>query len=260
MLTQKTALITGSTSGIGRGVALALAAKGVRIMINGFGDTADIEALVAELSTLSGSQALYSSADMSQPDEIEKMMANAQAEFGHIDILINNAGIQFVAPIEEFPTDKWDQIIAINMSSAFHTTKAVVAGMKARGWGRIINIASAHSLIASPYKAAYVTAKHGIAGLTKTVALETALTGVTVNAVSPGYVRTPLAEAQIPATAKARGISEDDVVQNVMLARQPIKRFVEIDEVAGTVVFLCSDAACSITGANLTVDGGWTAG
>jgi len=260
MLTQKTALITGSTSGIGRGIALALAAKGARVMINGFGDAADIDTLVAELSTLSGSQALYSSADMSQPDEIAKMMTDAQAEFGHIDILINNAGIQFVAPIEEFPTDKWDQIIAINMSSAFHTTKAVVAGMKTRGWGRIINIASAHSLVASPYKAAYVTAKHGIAGLTKTVALETALTGVTVNAVSPGYVRTPLAEAQIPATAKARGISEDDVVQNVMLARQPIKRFVEIDEVAGTVVFLCSDAACSITGANLTVDGGWTAG
>ena len=259
MLTGRNAVITGSTSGIGRGIALNLAASGVRVMINGFGHEAEIAGLLDELEKLSGKKPIYSAADMSDPAQIEDMMHLAENELGGIDIMMNNAGIQFVSPIEDFPTDKWNQIIAINLSSAFHTTKAVVTGMKSRGWGRIINLASAHSLVASPYKSAYVAAKHGIAGLTKTVALETAEFGVTVNAVSPGYVLTPLVEAQIPATAKTRGISEEDVIQTVMLANQPTRKFVEIDDVAATVAFLCSDAAKGITGSNITVDGGWTA-
>jgi 3-hydroxybutyrate dehydrogenase len=259
MLSKRNAIITGSTSGIGRGIALKLATDGARVMINGFGEKADIDALLAELETLSGHPPLYSDADMSDPAQIEAMIKRAEAEMGDIDILVNNAGIQFVSPIEDFPTDKWNQIIAINLNSAFHTSKALVAGMKARGWGRIINLASAHSLVASPYKSAYVAAKHGLAGLTKTVALEVAEFGVTVNAVSPGYVLTPLVEAQIPATAKARGISEDEVVQTVMLANQPIKKFVELEDVAATVAYLCSDAAKGITGSNISIDGGWTA-
>lgn len=259
MITGHNAIITGATSGIGRGIALRLAADGARIMINGFGEDADIADLMTELEKLSGKKPLYSPADMSDPAQIETMMQLAETEMGGVDILMNNAGIQFVSPIEEFPTDKWNQIIAINLSSAFHTTKAVIPGMKSRGWGRIINLASAHSLVASPYKSAYVAAKHGIAGLTKTVALEVAEFGVTVNAVSPGYVLTPLVEAQIPATAKARGISEDEVIQTVMLANQPTRKFVEVDDVAATVAFLCSDAAKGITGSNMTVDGGWTA-
>jgi len=259
MLKGKSALITGSTSGIGRGIAEALADVGVNIMLNGFGDEAEIEALRADLEMRSGGKALYSAADMTKPEQIEAMVADATAAFGGVDILVNNAGIQFVSPIEEFPTDKWDAIIAINLTSAYHTTKHTLAGMKARGWGRIINLASAHSLVASPYKAAYVAAKHGIAGLTKTVALECAEDGVTVNAVSPGYVLTPLVAAQIPGTAKARGITEDEVKRDVLLAAQPTKKFVGIDEVAGTVVFLCGDAAAGITGSNLSIDGGWTA-
>ena len=257
MIAGRNAVITGSTSGIGRGIALKLASKGARVMINGFGDEADIAKLLTELEKLSGKKPIYSPANMSDPEQIEAMMQLAENELGGVDIMMNNAGIQFVSPIENFPTDKWNQIIAINLNSAFHTTKAVIAGMKARGWGRIINLASAHSLVASPYKSAYVAAKHGIAGLTKTVALEVAEFGITVNAVSPGYVLTPLVEAQIPATAKARGISEKDVIQTVMLSNQPTRKFVEIDDVAETVAFLCSDAAKSITGSNLTVDSGW---
>jgi 3-hydroxybutyrate dehydrogenase len=258
-LAGRNAVITGSTSGIGRGIALKLASDGVRVMINGFGAEVDIADLLAELEKLSGKKPIYSPADMSDPAQINTMMKLAESELGGVDIMMNNAGIQFVSPIEDFPTDKWDRIIAINLNSAFHTTKAVIAGMKSRGWGRIINLASAHSLVASPYKSAYVAAKHGIVGLTKTVALEVAEFGVTVNAVSPGYVLTPLVEAQIPATAKARGISEDDVMRDVMLAPQPIKKFVEIEDVATTVAFLCSDAAKGITGSNMTIDGGWTA-
>lgn len=259
MVAGRNAVITGSTSGIGRGIALKLASEGARVMINGFGDQADIQNLLKELEKLSGKKPIYSDADMSDPVQIEAMMKLAESELGGVDIMMNNAGIQFVSPIEDFPTDKWNQIIAINLSSAFHTSKAVVAGMKARGWGRIVNLASAHSLVASPYKSAYVAAKHGIAGLTKTVALEVAEYGVTVNAVSPGYVLTPLVEKQIPDTAKARGISEEDVVQTVMLANQPIKKFVEIDDVAATVAYLCTDAAKGITGTNISIDGGWTA-
>ncbi len=259
MLTNRNAIITGSTSGIGRGIALKLATDGARIMINGFGDRADIDALLSELEQLSAKPALYCDADMTKPAEIEAMVKRAEAEMGSVDILVNNAGIQFVSPIEDFPTEKWDQIIAINLTSAFHTTKAAIPGMKARGWGRIVNIASAHSLVASPFKAAYIAAKHGIAGLTKTVALETAENGITVNAVSPGYVLTPLVEAQIPATAKARGISEDAVKRDVMLAPQPIKKFVDVEDVAATVAYLCSDSAKAITGTNISIDGGWTA-
>lgn len=258
-LKGKSALVTGSTSGIGRAIAQALADQGANVMLNGFGDAAEIESLRVDLADRSGGAALYSPADMTKPDEIAEMVAQTEAAFGAVDILVNNAGIQFVSPIEDFPTDKWNRIIAINLTSAFHTTKHVLGGMKTRGWGRIINLASAHSLVASPYKAAYVAAKHGIAGLTKTVALECAEDGVTVNAVSPGYVLTPLVQAQIPDTAKARNMTEDEVKREVILAAQPTKKFVGLDEVAATVVFLCSDAARGTTGANLSIDGGWTA-
>ncbi|KAB7610260.1 3-hydroxybutyrate dehydrogenase [Amylibacter sp. SFDW26] len=259
MLTGRTAVITGSTSGIGRGIALKLAAEGAQIMINGFGDKADIDALIAELEKLSGKRAFYSDADMTDPDQIAEMIKMADAKMGGVDILMNNAGIQHVSPVEDFPADKWEQIIAINLSSAFYTTKAVITGMKSRGWGRIINLASAHSLVASPYKSAYVAAKHGIAGLTKTVALEAAEFGVTVNAVSPGYVLTPLVQAQIDAVAKDRGISEDEAKLEGFLAKHPNKDFIEVDDVAATVVYLCSDAAKGITGTNISMDGGWTA-
>ncbi|MCB1367728.1 MAG: 3-hydroxybutyrate dehydrogenase [Rhodobacteraceae bacterium] len=259
MLKGKSALVTGSTSGIGRGIAEALADQGVNVMLNGFGDAGEIETLRADLQARSGGMALYSAADMTRPAEIADMVRDAEAAFGDIDILVNNAGIQFVSPIEDFPDDKWDAIIAINLTSAFHTIKHIVPGMKTRGWGRVINLASAHSLVASPFKAAYVAAKHGIAGLTKTVALECAEAGITVNAISPGYVLTPLVQAQIPDTARARGITEDEVKRDVLLAAQPTKKFVGIDEVAGTALFLCSDAAANITGANISIDGGWTA-
>ncbi len=259
MLTGRTAVITGSTSGIGRGIALKLADEGVQIMINGFGDKTEIDALLTELEKRSGKKAFYSGADMTKPDQIEEMIKTAETELGGVDILMNNAGVQHVSPIEEFPADKWEQIIAINLSSAFYTTKAVITGMKSRGWGRIINLASAHSLVASPYKSAYVAAKHGIAGLTKTVALESAEFGVTVNAVSPGYVLTPLVQAQIDAVAKDRGISEDEAKLEGFLAKHPNKDFIEVDDVAATVVYLCSDAAKGITGTNISMDGGWTA-
>jgi 3-hydroxybutyrate dehydrogenase len=259
MLQGKSAVVTGSTSGIGLAFARALAKEGANVMINGFGDKAAIEAERAGIEKEFGVKAVYSPADMSKPAEIADMIKTAERTFGGIHILVNNAGIQHVAPIEEFPIEKWDQIIAINLSAAFHTIRAAVPGMKARKWGRIINTASAHSLVASPFKSAYVTAKHGLAGLTKTVALELATFGVTANCISPGYVWTPLVEKQIPDTAKARHMTEEQVKRDVILAAQPTKQFVTVEEVAALAVFLCSDAAAQITGANLPIDGGWTA-
>jgi 3-hydroxybutyrate dehydrogenase len=259
MLKGKSALVTGSTSGIGLAIARALAAEGANVTINGFGDAAAIEKERSGIEKDFGVKAVYSPADMTKPAEIADMVKTAETTFGTLDVLVNNAGIQYVAPIEEFPIEKWDQIISINLSAAFHAMRAAVPGMKARKWGRIISTASAHSLVASPFKSAYVTAKHGIAGLTKTVALETATFGVTVNCVSPGYVWTPLVEKQIPDTAKARGITEEQVKRDVILAAHPTKEFVTVEEVASLFVYLCSDAAKAITGANLSIDGGWTA-
>jgi len=259
MLQGKTALVTGSTSGIGLGIAEALAAQGADIVLNGFGDPAEIERLRAGLAERHGVRVAYDGADMSRAEAIERMMKVALADFGAVDILVNNAGIQHVAPVEEFPVAKWDAILAINLSAAFHTTRLALPAMKKRGWGRIINIASAHALVASPYKAAYVAAKHGIAGLTKTVALEVAEQGITVNALCPGYVWTPLVQKQIPDTAKARGITEEQVKRDVLLAAQPTKKFVAVEEVAAFTAFLASDAAASITGTVLPIDGGWTA-
>jgi 3-hydroxybutyrate dehydrogenase len=259
MLKGKTALVTGSTSGIGLGIASRLAAQGANIVLNGFGDAAQIESLRRELAAKSRVDVVYDGADMTRPEAIAAMVADAVKRFGAVDILVNNAGIQHVAPVDEFPVDKWDAIIAINLSSAFHTTRAALPTMKKKGWGRIVNIASAHALVASPYKSAYVSAKHGLAGLTKTVALEVAQQGITVNAICPGYVRTPLVERQIPDQAKARGISEEAVVRDVILAAQPTKQFVKLEEVSGLAAFLCSDDAASITGALVSIDGGWTA-
>ena len=258
-LAGKTALVTGSTSGIGQGIAERLASLGANIVLNGMGDAAAIEALRAGLERKNEVKVRYDPADMTQPATIEAMFSKALGEFGKIDILVNNAGIQHVAPIDEFPVDKWNAIIAINLTSAFHTTRLAIPAMKKAGWGRVINIASAHALVASPYKSAYVAAKHGIAGLTKTVALEVAQQGITVNAICPGYVRTQLVERQIPDTAKARGITEEQVVRDVLLAAQPTKRFVGITEVAAYCAFLCSDESASITGALLSIDGGWSA-
>jgi 3-hydroxybutyrate dehydrogenase len=259
MLKGKTALVTGSTSGIGLAIARALASEGANVTINGFGDQAAIEKERSGIEKEFGVNALYSGADMSKAAAIAEMVRTTQQAFGFLDVLVNNAGIQHVAPIEEFPVEKWDQIIAINLSSAFHTIRAALPGMKARKWGRIINTASAHSLVASPFKVAYVSAKHGLAGLTKTVALEVATMGITVNAISPGYVWTPLVEKQIPDTMKARGLTEEQVKRDVLLAAQPTKEFVTVDEVASLALYLCSDAAKSITGANISIDGGWTA-
>ena len=253
------AIITGSTSGIGLGVANAFAGAGWNVMLNGFGDAAEIEAIRAGFEERHGVKALYSGADMTKPAEIAAMTEEANTEFGQVDILVNNAGIQHVSPVEEFPENKWDAIIAINLSSAFHTTKAVFAGMKQRKFGRIINIASAHGLVASPFKSAYVAAKHGIVGFTKTIALEGAEHGVTCNAICPGYVKTPLVEKQIPDTAKARGMSEEEVIQKVILEAQPTKQFVTVEQVGAMAVFLCSDNAAQITGAALQIDGGWVA-
>ena len=259
MLKGKTALITGSTSGIGLGVAEGFAAEGVNLVINGFGDAGEIETIRAGLASRFGVKVIYDGADMSKPDQIEAMMKRAAAEFGGVDILINNAGIQHVCPVDEFPAAKWDAIIAINLSSAFHTTRLAIPYMKSKGWGRIINVASAHALVASPFKSAYVASKHGIMGFTKTVALEVAERGITCNAICPGYVLTPLVEKQIPDTAKARGITEEQVKRDVLLAAQPTKQFVTVEQVAGTAIFLCSDSAASITGTNISVEGGWTA-
>ncbi|WP_299555411.1 3-hydroxybutyrate dehydrogenase [uncultured Tateyamaria sp.] len=255
----RTAIITGSTSGIGLGIAEAFAAQGFNIMLNGFGDANEIEATRADLDAKSAGTVAYHGADMTKPDQIADLVATTEAQFGAVDILVNNAGIQHVAPVEEFPLDKWDAIIAINMSSAFHTIRAALPGMKERGFGRIINVASAHGLVASPYKSAYVTAKHGIVGLTKTVALEAAQHGVTVNAVCPGYVLTPLVEGQIPDTAKARGITEEEVKRDVLLAAQPTKEFVTVEQLGAVCTFLSSEAAASVTGIAMPVDGGWVA-
>lgn len=259
MIQGKNAIVTGSTSGIGLGMAKALCGAGVNVMLNGFGDADEIERTRSELAREHDVEVAYHGADMTKPDEIADLVATTRQKFGSVDILINNAGIQHVSPIEDFPVEKWDAIIAINLSSSFHTIRHVFAEMKERGWGRIINLASAHALVASPFKSAYVAAKHGIYGLTKTVALEGAQHGVTVNAICPGYVLTPLVEKQIPDTAKARGITEEEVKRDVLLAAQPTKQFVSVEQIGELAVFLCSDAAASITGAALPIDGGWTA-
>ncbi|ODU20011.1 MAG: 3-hydroxybutyrate dehydrogenase [Sphingomonas sp. SCN 67-18] len=257
-LKGKSAIVTGSTSGIGLAYARLLAAEGAHVMINGFGDAGEIEKERAALEAASG-KALYSDADMTDGDAIGRMVAECRDKLGGPDIVISNAGIQHVAPVEEFPVDKWNAIIAINLSSTFHLMHHAVPLMKQAKWGRIITTASAHSLVASPNKAAYVAAKHGIAGLTKTVALETATYGITVNCISPGYVWTPLVEKQIPDTMKARGMTREQVMNDVLLDAQPTKAFVTVDQVAALALFLCRDEAQSITGANLSVDGGWTA-
>jgi 3-hydroxybutyrate dehydrogenase len=248
-LTGKTALVTGSTSGIGLAIARALAGEGAKLILNGFGDPAEIETLRAELG------AGYSDADLTKAEAIEAMMAEA----GPVDILVNNAGTQHVAPVDQFPVDKWNLIIALNLTAAFHTTRLAVPAMRAKGWGRIISTASAHSLVASPNKSAYVAAKHGIAGFTKTVALETATDGITVNCISPGYVWTPLVEGQIPDQMASRHLTREQVMNDVLLAAQPTKKFVTVDQVASLALYLCRDEAASITGANLSMDGGWTA-
>ena len=259
MAKRRSAIITGSTSGIGLGIAKRFAAEGYDIVLNGLGKAAEVEATRSELESASAGTVLFHGADMTKPDEIADMVAAAEKAFGGIDVLVNNAGVQHVAKIEEFPAEKWDQIIAINLTSAFHTIRAALPGMKARGSGRIVNIASAHGLVASPFKSAYVAAKHGIVGLTKTVALEVAENGITVNAICPGYVETPLVAGQIADTAKARGMSEEEVKTEVILKAQPTKEFVTVEEIAALALFLSGDAGRSITGAALAMDGGWTA-
>jgi 3-hydroxybutyrate dehydrogenase len=258
-LTGKTAVVTGSTSGIGLAIARAFAAQGANVTINGFGDKGAIEKERSGIEKEFGVKAIYSSADMTKPAEIAGMVKSAETTFGSVDVLVNNAGIQHVAPIEEFPIEKWDQIIAINLSSAFHAIRAAVPGMKTRRWGRIISTASAHSLVASPFKAAYISAKHGLAGLTKTVALELATSGITCNCISPGYVWTPLVARQIPDQMKTRNMTEEQVKRDVLLAAQPTKEFVTSEQVAALALFLCSDDAAQITGSNYSIDGGWTA-
>jgi 3-hydroxybutyrate dehydrogenase len=254
-LSGKTAVITGSNSGIGLGVAREMAKAGANIVLNSFTDRDEDHALAAEIAANFNVDVKYVAADMSKADDCRRLVVAA----GGCDILINNAGIQHVAPIEEFPTAKWDAIIAINLSSAFHTSAAAVTGMREKGWGRIINIASAHGLTASPYKSAYIAAKHGVVGLTKTIALETAQEPITCNAICPGYVLTPLVESQIPDTMKEYDMSREDVIKNVMLKRQPSKEFATVEQLGGTAVFLASDAAAQITGTTISVDGGWTA-
>jgi len=254
-LAGKTAVITGSNSGIGLGVAWEMARAGADVVLNSYTDRDEDHAIAAEIAAETGVNAKYVGADMSKGDECRRLITDA----GACDILINNAGIQHVAGVEEFPAGKWDAIIAINLSSAFHTTAAAITGMRDKGWGRIINIASAHGLTASPYKSAYVAAKHGIVGLTKTIGLETAQEPITCNAICPGYVLTPLVESQIPDTMKEYDMSREDVIKNVMLERQPSKEFATTEQMGGTAVFLCSDAAAQITGTTISVDGGWTA-
>ena len=259
MLKNKNAVVTGSTSGIGLGIAQALAQQGAHVMLNGFGDAAEIEKLRAKIADQHGVKVAYHGADVSQADEVAALIAAAESELGSVDILVNNAGIQHVSPVDEFPADKWTAIQNIILNSSFHAIKAALPGMKTRNWGRIINLVSAHGLVASPFKSAYVTAKHGQIGLTKTVALEVAETGITCNAICPGYVRTPLVEGQIEAQSKAHNLPHDQVIRDVILAAQPTKRFVEIEEVAALAIYLCSDAAKSITGTSIPIDGGWTA-
>src|SRR6202167_2419165 len=258
-LKSRSAIVTGSTSGIGLAIARALAQQGANVMINGFGEADAIERERVSISKDVSVKALYSAADMTDPQEVRGMVKEAEATFGTLDILVNNAGIQHVEPIEKFPPQIWDKIIAITLSAAFHAIAAAVPGMKARKWGRIVSTASAHSMVASPFKSAYVSAKHGLVGLTKTVALELATFGVTANCVSPGYVWTPLVESQIPDTMKARNLTREQVINDVLLAAQPTKQFVASDQVAALAVFLCSDAAAQITGSNYSIDGGWTA-
>jgi 3-hydroxybutyrate dehydrogenase len=258
-LKGRTAIVTGSTSGIGLGIAEALAGAGAGIVLNGFGDTGEIERTRSDLAAKHNVRVTYSGADMSKPAAIAAMVADAIKAHGQVDIVVNNAGIQYVAPIEEFPEAKWDAILAINLSSAFHATKAALPGMKARKWGRIINVASAHGLVASAFKSAYVAAKHGVVGLTKVTAMETAEDGITCNAICPGYVWTPLVQKQIPEQAKAHGMSEEEVIKKVLLVNQPNKRFATVEEMGALAVFLCSPGAASITGTALPVDGGWTA-
>jgi 3-hydroxybutyrate dehydrogenase len=259
ILKDKTALVTGSTSGIGLACARSFAGAGANIVLNGFATPADAEKERSAIEQDFGVKAIYSAADMSKPAEIAEMIGLAETTFDRLDVLVNNAGVQYVSPIEDFPVDKWDAIIAVNLSSAFHAIRAAVPGMKRRGWGRIITTASAHSLVASPFKSAYVAAKHGIAGLTKAVALELAQSKITCNCISPGYVWTPLVEKQIPETMKARNLSKDQVIKDVLLAAQPTKEFITVEQVASLALFLCSEAAAQITGANLAMDGGWTA-
>ncbi len=259
MLQGKTAIVTGSTSGIGLGIADAVARAGANVVLNGLGDAMEIERRRADMAARTGVKVLYSPADMSKSKAIENMVRQTAETFGSVDILVNNAGIQHVAPIEVFPEEKWDAIVAINLSSAFHATRLVLPGMKKTGWGRIINVASAHALVGSPYKAAYVAAKHGVLGLTKVTALETAEDGITCNAICPGYVKTPLVEKQIDDQARSHGIARDEVISDVLLKNQPNKRFVEVAELAALAVFLCSEAGASLTGAALPMDGGWTA-
>jgi 3-hydroxybutyrate dehydrogenase len=258
-LKGKTALVTGSTSGIGLACAKALAAEGANVVLNGFGDAGEIEALRQGMEEASGGRAIYNGADLTRAEAIEALMSQIEEELDGVDILLNNAGMQHVSPIDQFPVEKWDLMLALNLSAAFHTIRLALPGMKAKGWGRIINTASAHSLVASPNKAPYVAAKHGIAGLTKGVALEVAQTGITVNCISPGYVWTPLVENQIPDTMKARGLTREQVMNDVLLSAQPTKKFVTVDQVAAFALFLCRDEAAAITGANLSMDGGWTA-
>jgi 3-hydroxybutyrate dehydrogenase len=259
MAKGKNAIVTGSTSGIGLGIAQAFAEAGMNVILNGFGEAGEIEGIRAGIEKDHGVRVLYSGADMTKPDDIAAMVADAEGALGGVDILVNNAGIQHVASVEDFPVDRWDAIIAVNLSAAFHAIRAVVPAMKARGWGRIINLASAHGLVASPFKSAYVAAKHGVVGLTKAIALEVAENAITVNAICPAYVWTSLVERQIPDTARTRGITEAEVVETVLLAGQPTKKFVQVEEIGALSVFLCSEAAASITGAALTIDGGWTA-
>jgi len=258
LLKGKVAIITGSTSGIGLGIAKGFAAEGINVVLNGFGDAQEIEKERAALEKL-GIKCIYNAADMTKPDEVTEMIEDTVKVFGSIDILVNNAGIQHVAPVEDFAPEKWDAVIAINLSSSFHTIRAAIPHMKKQGWGRIVNLVSAHGLIASPFKSAYVTAKHGMLGLTKTIALEVAQNNITCNAICPGYVLTPLVEKQIPDTAKARGISEEEVKRDVLLAPQWTKKFVTVEQLAGTALFLCSNHAENITGTHISVDGGWTA-
>ncbi|MBH5400657.1 3-hydroxybutyrate dehydrogenase [Bradyrhizobium sp. CNPSo 4010] len=258
-LNGKTAVVTGSTSGIGLACARAFAGAGANIVLNGMGPHADIENERIRIERDFAVGAIYSPADMSKAGEVAELVALAERSFGSVDILVNNAGIQHVSPIEDFPAEKWDAVIAINLSAAFYAIRAAVPGMKKRGWGRIINTASAHSIVASPFKSAYVAAKHGVAGLTKTVALELARSKITCNCISPGYVWTPLVEKQIPNTMAARRMRRDEVINDVLLAAQPTKEFVTVEQVASLALFLCSDEAAQITGANLSMDGGWTA-
>ncbi|MFA5592680.1 MAG: 3-hydroxybutyrate dehydrogenase [Micavibrio sp.] len=259
MLKGKTAIVTGSTSGIGQGMARALAKAGCNVMLNGLGDAGEIEKTRQTMEEETGSRIAYNGADMTKPDQIEALIRETKEKFGSVDIIVNNAGVQHVAPIDEFPPEKWDLIIAINLTSAFHMTRLAIPHMKEAGWGRVINLASAHALVASPYKSAYVAAKHGIAGMTKSAALEVAQKNITVNAICPGYVKTPLVENQIADTAKARGISEEQVINDVILGAQPSKRFTTVEQIGDLCVFLCSDAAQNITGTTIPVDGGWVA-